>query len=269
MIGRDKHYQVTSMKYFELETKGMHIVGEDKNYTWETSKLLHQLIASFYEANAALNLYIKQDDALFEGLSSPPPYLPTDEEWAKVVQERERLASEVIEEFGIPPDDWHEINHQVEIKSKRKKWSQGSVPRQIESAELQIFAKAFIYAFDTIVETLKNLNSRVGVSEVVAKNLEEIENAFPDLKGIRDTTHHMGDRIILKGRHGKRIETDGGNVILNNHGDGICSTLLDGKYKGTQGSIAITYDSLEKMGKIVQDVLDSFQWEGLREHLPR
>lgn len=257
------------MKYFELETKGIRIVGEDKNSTLETLNLLHQLIDSFYEANAALNLYIKHDDALFEGLSSPPPYPPTDEEWAKEVEERKMLASEVIEEFGIPPDDWHEINHQVEIISKRKKWSQGSVPRQIELAEHEIFAKAFIYAFDTIVETLKNLKSPEGVPEMVAKKLEEIENVFPDLKGIRDTAHHMGDRIILKGRHGKRIETDGGNVILNNHGDGIFSTLLDGKYKGTQGSIAITYDSLEKMGKIVQDVLDYFQWEGLREHLPR
>lgn len=37
------------MKYFELETKGMRIVGEDKNYTGETSNLLHQLISSFYE----------------------------------------------------------------------------------------------------------------------------------------------------------------------------------------------------------------------------
>ncbi|MEG6318540.1 hypothetical protein UXO00_08385 [Enterobacter hormaechei] len=256
------------MKYFELETKGMHIVGDDKNYTWETSNLLHQLISSFYEANAALNLYIKQDDALFEELSSPPPSPPTDEEWAKGVKERERLASEVIEEFGIPPDDWNEIYYQVDIKSKRTKWLQGSVPRQIESAEHQIYAKAFVYAFDTIVETLKNLKKREGVSEVVAKKIEEIGNAFPDLKGIRDTTHHMGDRIILKGRHGKKIETDGGNVILNNHGDGIFRTLLDGKYKGTQGSIAITYDSLENMGKIVQDVLDSFQWQGHKEHLP-
>ncbi|MEY8401536.1 hypothetical protein AALM50_24215 [Enterobacter kobei] len=257
------------MKYFELETKGMRIVGEDKNYTWETSNLLHQLISSFYEANAALILYIKHDDALFEELSSPPPSPPTDEEWAEGVKERERLASEVIEEFGIPPDDWNEIYYQVDLKSKRTKWLQGSVPRQIESAEHQIYAKAFVYAFDTIVETLKNLKEREGVSEVVAKKIEEIKEAFPDLKGIRDTAHHMGDRIILKGRHGKRIETDGGNVILNNHGDGIFSTLLDGKYKGTQGSIAINYDSLEKMGKIVQEVLDSFQWEGLREHLPR
>lgn len=255
------------MRYFELETKGTRIVGEDKNYTWETSNLLHQLIDSFYEANAALNLYTKQDDALFDGLSSPPP--PTDEEWAKGIKERERLASEVIEEFGIPPDDWHEINHQVEIKLKRKNWLQGSVPRQIESAEHQIFAKAFVYAFDTIVETLKNLKSRVGVPEMVAKKLEEIGNAFPDLKGIRDTTHHMGDRIILKGPYGKKIETDGGNIILNNHGDGVFSTLIAGKNQGVQGSIGITYDSLEKMGKIVQDILDSFQWEGFKEHLPR
>ncbi|HDC4553684.1 TPA: hypothetical protein O8U07_001601 [Enterobacter kobei] len=256
------------MKYFELETKGMRIVGEDKNYTWETSNLLHQLISSFYEANAALILYIKHDDALFEELSSPPSSPPTDEEWAEGVKERERLASEVIEEFGIPPDDWNEIYYQVDLKSKRTKWLQGSVPRQIESAEHQIYAKAFVYAFDTIVETLKNLKEREGVSEVVAKKIEEIKEAFPDLKGIRDTAHHMGDRIILKGRHGKRIETDGGNVILNNHGDGIFSTLLDGKYKGTQGSISITYESLEKMGQIIQDIFDSFQWQGHKQHLP-
>lgn len=256
------------MKYFELETKGMHIVGEDKNYTWETSNLLHQLISSFYEANAALNLYIKQDDALFEELSSPPPSPPTDEEWAKVVEEREMLASEVIEEFGIPPDDWHEINHQVEIKSKRKKWLQGGVPRQIESAAHQIYAKAFVYAFDTIVETLKNLKEREGVSEVVAKKIEEIKEAFPDLKDVRDTSHHLGDRVVgLKVVRGKKIpiNPEGQNIALNSHGDGMFYTM---KKDGTQGAISITYESLEKMGQIIQDILDSFQWQGHKEHLP-
>lgn len=267
MIGRDKHYQVASMRYFELETKGMHIVGEDKNYTWETSNLLHQLIDSFYEANAALNLYIKQDDALFDGLSSPPP--PTDEEWAKGVKEHERLASEVIEEFGIPPDDWNEIYYQVDIKSKRKKWLQGSVPRQIESAEHQIYAKAFVYAFDMIDEALKNLKQRKGVSGIVAKKHEELKNTFSDLKDIRDTSHHLGDRVVgLKVERGKKvpINPEGQNIVLSNHGDGMFYTM---KKDGTQGAIAITYESLEKMGKIIQDILDSFQWEGFKEHLPR
>ncbi|SAE63944.1 hypothetical protein [Enterobacter kobei] len=256
------------MKYFELETKGMRIVGEDKNYTGETSNLLHQLISSFYEANAALNLYIKQDDALFEELSSPPPSLPTDEEWAEGGKERERLASEVIEEFGIPPDDWNEIYYQVDLKSKRTKWLQGSVPRQIESAEHQIYAKAFVYAFDTIVETLKNLKEREGVSEVVAKKIEEIKEAFPDLKDVRDTSHHLGDRVVglkVVRRQKIPINPEGQNIVLNSHGDGTFYTM---KKDGTQGSISITYESLEKMGQIIQDILDSFQWQGHKQHLP-
>ncbi|KLR28036.1 hypothetical protein [Enterobacter kobei] len=257
------------MRYFEFETKGMRIVGEDENYTWETSNLLHQLIDSFYEANAALNLYIKQNDALFDGLVSLFPHPPTDEEWMKVIKERERLASEVRDELGIPPDDWHEIHYQVEIKSKRNKWLQGSVPRQIESAEHQIFAKAFVYSFDSIVETLKNLKERKGVSEVVPKKIEEIKEAFPDLKDIRDTSHHLGDRVVgLKVVRGKKvpINPEGQNIVLSNHGDGMFYTM---KQDGTQGAISITYESLEKMGKIIQDILDSFQWEGHKEHLPR
>ncbi|EPZ6091154.1 hypothetical protein ACXHH8_000835 [Enterobacter roggenkampii] len=257
------------MRYFELETKGMHIVGEDENYTWETSNLLHQLIDSFYEANAALNLYTKQNDALFDRLGSVLPHPPTYEEWAKGIKERERLSSEVIEELGISPDDWHEIYYQVEIRSKRKKWLQGSVPRQIVSAEHQIFAKAFVYSFDTIVEVIKNLKERKGVSEVVPKKIEEIKEAFPDLKDVRDTSHHLGDRVVgLKVVRGKKvpINPQGQNIVLSNHVDGMFYTM---KQDGTQGAISITYESLEKMGEIIQDILDSFQWEGHKEHLPR
>lgn len=257
------------MRYFELETKGMRIVGDDKNCTFGTYNLLSHIIDSFYEANAALNLYIKHSEAVFERMETLFPSEPSEEEWEKGIKERERLTLEVIEEFGIPPDDWHEINHQVEIKSKRKKWLQGSAPRQIELAEHQIFAKAFVYAFDSIVEALKNLKEREGVSEVVAKKIEEIKAAFPDLKDVRDTSHHLGDRVVgLKVVRGKKvpINPEGQNIVLSNHVDAMFCTM---KKDGTQGAISITYETLEKMGQIIQDILNSFQWEGFKEHLPR
>lgn len=252
------------MKYFELVTKGTLIVGEDKNFSWETGNLLHQAIDSFYEANAALNLYIKHDDALFDELKSPTSLPPSDDERAQRVEERERLFSEVMAEFGLQPEDVHDINYQIDIKQKRNAWAHGIVPRQIESAEHLIYAKAFVFAFDTIIEALKNLND----SKLVPEKLKELKDEFPSLKGIRNTSHHLGDRVVglkLVGRKKVQINPEGQNIALNNHGNGAFKTMME---DGTQGSIKITHASLEIMGGILQEILDSYEWFGNKQHFP-
>ena len=73
----------------------------------------------------------------------------------------------------------------------------------------------------------------------------------------------MGLKVVR--RQKIPINPEGQNIVLNSHGDGTFYTM---KKDGTQGSISITYESLEKMGQIIQDILDSFQWQGHKQHLP-
>ncbi|EPZ2455566.1 hypothetical protein ACXLRS_000707 [Citrobacter youngae] len=260
------------MKYFELETKGLHIANSYNN-AWEIELLLRQIITSFYEANTAFNLYIKNDIVLNSDMGKSRRSLLSKEDFFKesyeIESKRRRFAVEINNELGIDEHNYEEMEYQIDIKQKRERWLAGETPLCFTLNEQQIYAKSFVYALDTIVETIGNLISMEGVSELVSIKRNEINEKFPDLRGVRNTTHHMGDRSVgLKVVDKNKkvpIKRDKNGLILNNLINSELNTLMG---NGKQGSISISNESMEAMRAIVQDILDSFDWYGFKQHYP-
>ena len=110
-------------------------------------------------------------------------------------------------------------------------------------------------------------------------NLEGLYNDFciyfKDLKEVRDSAHHNEDRIQglsfkklipLKPLSNNFIKADSGALIINSlNNKKFGNTLGSGFY----GEVEVSTESLDFAQKIVQNILESFEWKGSKIHLPK
>ncbi|TDL43819.1 hypothetical protein [Microbacterium oleivorans] len=171
---------------------------------------------------------------------------------------------------GTNPQDWNLELLEVEeialsIASNRGLQLSGYIHR-----EVFVHARTFVFALDSIEKALRVIARLPGVPSGV-QNAESLwTKAFPDLKRIRDSAHHMEDRARGRGRWEKPldlkpIESDfvaGGAATVLSLG-----SLVDTKYMvtvdpGDLAGIEITLDTLLTAHQVVQATLDSFEWIG-------
>lgn len=143
------------------------------------------------------------------------------------------------------------------------------LPAGYESRIPTMHARSFVYALDEIEKALEILEKNANMPESLARIKQEWSAAFPHLSEVRNSAHHMADRV--RGKRRKKdidpapvsvpgIETSGGVMFLNvlrNRNYGI--TLGEGVYR----EVSISRESLEVARNLVQRVIDSFSWEGL------
>jgi len=139
-----------------------------------------------------------------------------------------------------------------------------------------VHAKSCLYALDTLQKALAHLCRTASVPHDVLEARDDFEAAFPSLTHVRDSAHHVEDRVRGKARD-KQIQLkpvvneavrapDGGVLIvqslINNRYGG---TLADGTY----GEVEVSTDSVAQAQQVVQRVLNAYTWRGPRDHLPR
>ena len=114
------------MFVFEVVTPGTWLDYEDKDWAWKIQNLLGSLESQFFEANAALNLFLSAQ--------SIRPSFAERENWERDSQRRSQLQRAVEQEFGgnMSREHWDEIHFEAEVRFKREKWSNGGVPREFE-----------------------------------------------------------------------------------------------------------------------------------------
>lgn len=143
------------------------------------------------------------------------------------------------------------------------------LPAGYESRIPTMHARSFVYALDEIEKALEILEKNANMPESLAGIKEEWSATFPHLSEVRNSAHHMEDRVRGKRRNKDidpapvsvpGIETSGGVMLLNvlrNRNYGI--TLGKGVYQ----EVSISKESLQVARDLVQRVVDSFSWEGL------
>lgn len=143
------------------------------------------------------------------------------------------------------------------------------LPAGYESRIPTMHARSFVYALDEIEKALDILKKDANMPESLAGIKQEWSAAFPHLREVRNSAHHMADRVRGKRREKDidpapvsvpGIETSGGVMPLNvlrNRNYGI--TLGEGEYR----EVPISKDSLQVARDLVQRIVDSFSWEGL------
>jgi hypothetical protein len=148
---------------------------------------------------------------------------------------------------------------------------------------MTLHARSFLYALDSIEKSIRVLSRQANTPQAVEDTLQEWTAFFEDVKGIRDTSHHLEDRVRGKGRTGKGgrqpdIEpqpmsipghfnsSEGAMIALESFMGPrrFGSTTADGVYR----EIEVSEVWLIHAASIVQAVLDAYQWEGWAHRPP-
>lgn len=260
------------MFVFEIVTPGTWLDYDDRDWARKIQNQLQFLESQFFEANTALNLFAN-------ALAMRPSFADR-EKWERDSQRRAEIQRAIEQERdGLQSrNDWDEIHFEAEVRFKREKWSSGGVPREFEHNLPFIYARAFLYALDAFDKFLGVLAGEESVPAEVATYHEKVAEAFPHLRGVRNTTQHLEDRarglgagrnrqpLDLKPIDNAFISAPGGGVLVLNclNGSRYGSTMSDGHY----GEVDVSPDSMRHLQQILQDVLSSFKWRGPKQHAP-
>ncbi|WP_233869733.1 hypothetical protein [Paraburkholderia adhaesiva] len=260
------------MIVFEIATPGTWLDYEDRNWASRIEEQLRSLESQFFVANTALNLFI--------GTQSIRPSFADRENWERDSQRRSEIRRAIEQEHaGIHPwENFDEIYFETEVRFKREKWAAGSVPRAFEHNLPFIYARAFLYALDAFDKFLGVLAKEENVPREVATHHAKIADAFPHLRGVRNTAQHLEDRArgLGAGRNPQPLElkpiengffnAPGGGVLVLNCliGSKYGSTMSDGHY----GEIDVAPESMLRLREILEAVLSSFKWRGPKRHAP-
>ena len=260
------------MFVFEITAPGTWLDYEDKAWSWKIQNQLRSLESQFFEANGALNLFIHAQAAR--------PSFTSRDNWQRDLHRRSEIQCAIEQERGgtMSSDDWDDIHFETEVRFKREQWSSGQVPREFEQNLPFLYARAFLYALDAFDKFLSVLAKEQNVPEKIAVFHAQMAEAFPHLRGVRNTAQHLEDRArgLGAGREPKPLDLKpitnnfisapgGGVLVLNSlNGSKYGSTMSDGHY----GEIDVAPEALQHLQCILEGVLQSFKWRGPRQHAP-
>lgn len=197
-------------------------------------------------------------------------------------QEEERLRQTLEEKFReeLGENDFYQkylaVLHAIELEMRRRRWESGKMPREYESRLPFMYAHAYVYALDSFQKILEVLVREPGVPPAASEALEKFKTAFPVIRGIRDSAHHIEDRgrgvnrhgipLELKPLHGGMVHAPAGAVLLlsNLRGNNLGYTVDDGSHR----EIAVSYENTAAVAEIFQSVIDAFQWKGRPRLIP-
>lgn len=258
-----------TMFVFEIVTPGTWLQLAESEASHRVDSLLRNLKSQFFEANTALNLFHA------ERARSSSQTRPDHD----AVYERRRQIERELGADGWPMPSFEErgeITFQAEVMAKREYWATGKLPRSLEFPVIFIYARAFLYSLDAFDKFVGALCTEPDIPTIIRSIKDQIGGEFPDLRGVRNSAHHLEDRARGIGTGGKTIDlkpvnnalVSGENVKLlamncllgNKYG----ATMADGHY----GEIDVSPESLQKLQIILQAILESFEWSGPKQHEP-
>lgn len=258
---------------FELCAPGTWIDLADKEAAWSIQTQLSLVQSAFDEAAMAL--------ILFEQTRGNSDHQLNRQEWEADSNRRSELTHLLEAQVESPdaPFDrerWDEIRIQVDRQLMLEKWVKGIIPKQMRHHVPFIYAKAFLYAADSIGKILDRLAERADVPAATAAACDAYYDLFPELREVRNSAQHIEDRGRSLGKAGKpldlkpidnsMIRAPGGALVLNSlNGNRYGATMADGHY----GEVEVSTGSLGAMRDTIEAVMSSLSWTGPAEHRPR
>ncbi|HEY5430715.1 MAG TPA: hypothetical protein VIK04_16485 [Solirubrobacteraceae bacterium] len=205
-----------------------------------------------------------------------PPRVDANE-WQQESDRRREREAELEAAAGLSrgdPNYWEkseEIREQVRRQLQREKWQRDGGPEAYRRRLVFIHARSFVTTLAVFQRALIALCD-YGFESGVAGGLERARDVFavaiPGLKGVRDSTAHLEDRVRGQRQRGAEIRpapivnsfihAPGGGVMvteaLNNNRYG--GTIADGTYAEVEVSDAIT----EIAETAAQACFDALPW---------
>lgn len=242
------------MKILELEYPGTWIKLTNEDEEFEVQNLFITIDEGFIEANISLNLFEKANKQL------EPEHRNKEFEYRR--QRLEELEKELRSKDS---DDLYYSKLQEEIPQiiKRELIDKDILPTEVLVRTYLMHAKSFIYSLDCISSCIRKLENYIKSKSEIINILNDLDIYFPNLRDIRNTEHHLEDRVRGIGSNGGKMKVD--NIINNNISENKLSVLTA---KGEQKTIEVSYETLEKMQKIIQQAINVFNWEGPKKYCP-
>lgn len=185
----------------------------------------------------------------------------------KDLWERDRqLRMHIEKDYRDGLDDENDFytNHEyhrakTEKLYRQEKLNSGEVPRSYKNRFLFIHAHSFLSLVDSFYKYLSVISDETNLEHV--KDIkEQFEEAFPLLSKVRNSAQHSEDRIRGYGRSKKKkMDLQGGFLGLSNlNGDLLGYTIDDGTYQ----EFSISHETLIRVSKLFQNLLNGFSWTG-------
>ena len=141
-------------------------------------------------------------------------------------------------------------------------------PRACVGSLVDFHARAFVFALDNFAKMIAQLalvaGDASGVPPKLAKVGKSFDKAFPGAKDVRDSLHHLEDRLLrLKGagkelKKKKLVPIRGPLVVGQVSGDDYAMTTAD----GVEGIVTINPASLAELKAHLDSTLAAFTWLG-------
>jgi hypothetical protein len=260
----------------ETKFPGTWLDHDDQEWSQDVRTLLDILPRALAEACVALTWFERQRANQAREASSDADSLR--EEWETETERLREIEADIREEMDVDPFDFEaqrEIRRQARIRLKREKWKSGEWPQSYEHRLIFMHAKSFLHSIDRIRKTLRELETLEGVPESVEDVGERFNNAFPDLRRVRNTTAHVEDRarglfrgeeLDLKPIQNSLISAPEGAIAIENlNGNRFGSIMENGEY----GEVEISAAKIEVLTDCIQSVIEAFDWRGPARHYPR
>lgn len=257
------------MQIFDFVTPGAFLNYEDQAWVSEIYPQISSLESAYFEANDALNLFFwSLQEASIEDVEGRDKDRIAHARRAQIEMEVSGFS------FGMLQDRLFENRVKVDSLWKTEKWSAGAPPKEFIWRRPHLFAKMFVFALDNFERILEALSGDAKIPHGIGDAHAEMKKAFPALRGIRNSAHHLEDRvrgldrnkkIALKPFQSGGINAPHGALVLSAlHGTMLGYTMGDGSY----GEIDVSRESMLILRGILEKALKSFSWRGPMEHKP-
>jgi hypothetical protein len=257
---------------FELRVPGTWIVlaGERAEAAWDLQNVVQMLETYLSEAAIALFLYEGEKQRAATDHQSGAVKQRFLNVMQGVSDERRRIEAERGGPFARDPN----TDFLATQAYARKQWAAGEIPESFRTNAQFLYLKNFVFAADSIGDLLGVLSKNPDTPTAVKAAYAKFYAAFPTLKGLRNSAHHTEDRIRRKARNRDitpelvvkpGYTSNAMSLGTLGPGDEFGMTLAD----GSEGTIAVTRETLSKLRDHVQAVLDGFEWTGPPGYFPR
>ncbi|AKT28216.1 hypothetical protein RYA05_25195 [Pseudomonas syringae pv. actinidiae] len=260
------------MNIFEITVPGMSLDYADRDWCRNVENLLRGLRSEFFKANCALILFDQttQSERDFQTVKA---------QWQADRTRVSDLVSSTTQDrtFNYDRDKYQDIYFQAQTIVKREHWAAGELPKEFDYQLPFIYAQTFVYALDSFEKLLGVISKIENIPEEISNLHEEITEVFPHLREVRNSAHHMEDRLRGLGRNNKTMNLKpfdtgpggivslGNGLVLNNlTGSSYGYTMANGSF----GDVSITPQSMAVLQDIFTRTLNTFRWTGPKEHCP-
>jgi hypothetical protein len=243
----------------------------DHDAAREIASLLSLMESSLTDAAISLGAYIDSQNI--------PRHSADDHIARQEAANQRRIHEQLLKaEWGIGDLDFSrddEIRTEVHRRRLNEAFTAGRIPNIYIHRMPFVHAMSFLVTAHTIRVALTQCAKFNYITVQADAAGSAIDAALPKLKGVRDSTAHVDERVQGMARK-KKIQLQpiqnnfinspqGGVLVIGSlNGDNFGNTMDDGNY----GEVAVTRDTFNLFVKVIQEFVDKLPWRGWRRVVP-